>query len=213
MLSTTLKRKDYKMCTVNNKNEVKLTGNLVALKKVWSSDEQSIYEGVLQVTRDSGVVDNIPILTNRNDLSIDQFVSVCGQFRSRDITLNDGKLKVQLYVCAKEINTIEDNTYFNNVCLQGYICKKPTLRTTPSGKQVSDLLIACNYNKDKTAYIPTIVWGKFARKVGKLNVGTLVSINGRFQSRKYTKEINGSIEEFTAYELSASSITPIEQIN
>jgi chloramphenicol O-acetyltransferase len=54
------------------------------------------------------------------------------------------------------------------------------LRTTPSGKQVSDLLIACNYNKDKTAYIPTIVWGKFARKVGKLNVGTLVSINGRF---------------------------------
>ena len=35
------------MCAVNNQNEVKLTGNLVALKRVWNSNEQSIYEGVL----------------------------------------------------------------------------------------------------------------------------------------------------------------------
>ena len=193
----------------NNKNEVKLTGNLVALKRIWSSAEQTIYEGILYVVRDSGVIDYIPILTTQNDLKIDSYISVKGQFRSRDITQDDGKLKVQLYVCVKEVCEVDSNVYFNQVNLTGYICKKPTLRTTPSGKQISDLLIACNYNKDKTAYIPTVVWGKFARKVGKLPVGTQIELGGRFQSRKYTKEINGNIEEFTAYELSATSISPI----
>ena len=196
----------------NNKNEVKLTGNLVALKKVWSSVESVIYEGLLQVNRDSGYIDYIPILTNIDNLTLDSFISVKGQFRSRDLTDNNGKLKVQLYVYVKEICEVDSNVYFNQVNLTGYVCKKPTLRTSPSGKQISDLLIACNYSKDKTAYIPTIVWGKFARKAGKFAVGTEISLNGRFQSRKYTKEINGNIEELVAYELSASSISTLNDV-
>jgi single-stranded DNA-binding protein len=92
--------------------------------------------------------------------------------------------------------------------LTGYICKKPTIRTTPSGKQVSDLLIACNFGKDKTAYIPAITWGKQARKSGKYLVGDEVSVVGRLQSRKYNKVIdeNGTVVERVAYELSVYSI-------
>ena len=194
----------------SNQNEVRLTGNLVALKKVWSSSDSSIYEGTLAIYRDSGVIDYVPILTNNSNLTIDSFISVKGQFRSRDITNQDGKLKVQLYVYAKEVCEVDSNVFFNQVSLTAYVCKKPTLRTTPSGKQISDLLIACNYSKDKTAYIPTIVWGKAARKAGKLNIGTEITIVGRFQSRKYTKEINDRLEELTAYELSSSSISIID---
>lgn len=97
-------------------------------------------------------------------LILDQFVKVKGQFRSRDIDV-DGKLKVELYVYAQEIYNInieEENKekYENVVSIEGFICKRPVIRTTPSGKQVTDLLVACNFGKDKTAYIPCIAWGK-----------------------------------------------------
>ena len=97
--------------------------------------------------------------------------------------------------------------------MTGYVCKKPTLRNTPSGKQIADLLIACNYSKDKSAYIPVITWGREARKSGRYSVGTKVKLDGRIQSRKYTKQINDNndVEEFVAYELSANHIDMLDE--
>jgi single-stranded DNA-binding protein len=97
--------------------------------------------------------------------------------------------------------------------LNGYICKQPTLRNTPTGKQIADLLVACNFSKDKSAYIPVISWGREARKSGKYIVGTEVKILGRIQSRKYTKIINEAQEEFVAYELSANQIDCVTNIS
>ena len=71
-------------------------------------------------------------------------------------------------------------------------------------------MIACNYSKDKTAYIPIVTWGKCARNSGKYAIGTPVSISGRIQSRIYTKEIDGFSRPFIVYELSANEIKTIE---
>ena len=194
----------------NQKNTVHLVGKLATIRQIGHTSTSIIYEGVVEILRDSGVIDYIPILFNDKYIpDINSFISVKGQFRSRDITKSDGKLKVELYVYAQEISNVKEGVYINNIILEGYVCKKPTLRNTPSGKQISDLLIACNYNKDKTAYIPVVAWGKYARKSGRYNVGTQVNITGRLQSRKYTKEVDGIIKEFTAYELSASLIEDI----
>ena len=199
---------------MENQNTAKLTGKLVSVRKVWSSAEHVIYEGILQIVRDSGSIDLIPILFNNIPIEKDTFISVKGQFRSRDID-NNGKLKVELYVYAQEVSLVKekDLKYENNILITGFVCKKPTIRNTPSGKQISDLLIACNYNKDKTAYIPAITWGKNARKSGKYSVGTEIKIIGRLQSRKYMKEINNVVEERTAYELSVASIESIYDID
>lgn len=140
---------------------------------------------------------------------ISELVEVKGQFRSRDLDIN-GKLKVELYVYTTSIEPIQSE-YKNSVELIGYICKRPSLRTTPSGKQITDLLVACNYSKDKTAYIPVVTWGKCARTSGKYAVGTKVSINGRIQSRTYTKELNNSVANFLVHELSATNI--VELVN
>jgi single-stranded DNA-binding protein len=91
-------------------------------------------------------------------------------------------LKVELYVYVQDIKYLKNSEnyyYHNEINLTGYVCKRPSLRTTPSGKQIADLLIACNYDRDKTAYIPVITWGKYARNSGKYTIGTQVSINGR----------------------------------
>ena len=199
----------------NNKNEnvAKLVGKLVTIKKIWSSDDQQIFEGLLQIVRDSGMVDLIPLLFANKDVKVDSFISIIGQFRSRDVSKPDGRLKVQLYVYVKELDIIDSCLYKNDIEMTGYVCKKPTLRNTPSGKQIADLLIACNYSKDKTAYIPVITWGREARKSGRYSVGTKVKLDGRIQSRKYTKQINDNndVEEFVAYELSANHIDMLDE--
>lgn len=166
---------------IRNENIACLTGKLVSIKQVWVSETQLIYEGLLQINRDSGLSDFIPILFNAYDLNIskDMFVRIFGQFRSRDIPKEDGKLKVQLYVYVKQIEVLQEPHYSNNIELEGYVCKNPTLRNTPTGRQIADLLVACNYSKDKTAYIPVIAWGREARKSGKYAIGTAVKIIGR----------------------------------
>lgn len=199
------------MENIKNQNVAALKGKLVTIKKIWSGEDQTIYEGLLQVVRDSGIVDLIPILFSNVEVEVNSFISIIGQFRSRDVTKNDGRLKVQLYVYVKELTILETHLYSNDIEMTGYVCKQPSLRNTPSGKQIADLLIACNYSKDKTAYIPVIAWGREARKSGKYKVGTQVKLDGRIQSRKYTKQVNECIEEFVAYELSANHIDILDE--
>lgn len=89
------------MENIKNENVAALKGKLVTIKKIWSSEDQTIYEGLLQIVRDSGIVDLIPILFSNIEVEVNSFVSIIGQFRSRDVTKNDGRLKVQLYVYVK----------------------------------------------------------------------------------------------------------------
>ena len=119
---------------INNENLVSLVGILTSATLVWSSTEHYTYEGILEVLRDSGSPDYIPILIKDQaiDLLLNNKVSVVGQFRSRDID-NNGKLKVELYVYVQSIVTT-DSEHHNDIHLTGYVCKRPSLRTTPSGK-------------------------------------------------------------------------------
>lgn len=168
-----------KQCSNNNQNNVQLMGQLVTVKEVWRSSEHVVYEGVLNVVRNAyNTLDFITILFSDKEFNPNDFVAIKGQFRSRDLD-NNGKLKVDLYVYAKEIDKLDRVEYLNEISLSGYVCKKPTLRNTPSGKTISDLLIACNYGKEKTAYLPVIVWGRDARKVSKSTVGTYIDIKGK----------------------------------
>ena len=198
-----------------NENAVQLAGKLVMLNRTLVTTNLVICEGTLQITRESGVSDYIPILFDNtlNNISLDSFIAIKGQFRSRDIPKADGKIKVQLYVYVKDIVVLSEPLYKNEIELNGYVCKQPTLRNTPTGKQIADLLVACNFSKDKSAYIPVISWGREARKSGKYIVGTEVKILGRIQSRKYTKIINEAQEEFVAYELSANQIDCVANIS
>ncbi len=59
----------------------------------------------------------------------------------------------------------------------------------------------------QTDYIPCICWGRNALFAAGLNVGSKIKIDGRIQSRKYNKVIDGIAHTLTAYEVSASGIT------
>ena len=99
----------------------------------------------------------------------------------------------------------------NMIILNGYLCKKPTYRKTPYGREISDLFIAVYRHTGKSDYIPCVAWGRNAKFASEIPVGSHVRFDGRIQSRNYLKRYpDGSEEERTAYEVSVSKIDVLE---
>ena len=142
-------------------------------------------------------------------------MEIIGQFRSVNKKDEQGKghLILNLFVTAVQICG-EGVTYGNIIYIDGYLCKKPSYRLTPFGREVSDLLIAVNRNYGKSDYIPCIAWGRTARWTSTMDVGDRIEIYGRIQSRQYTKKQiseNGEEEvlEKEAYEISTVKLNKV----
>lgn len=182
-------------------NQARLIGT-VATEFTYSHETlgEKFYSTFIKVNRTSGAVDTIPAifserLINTKDNYTGQCIAIKGQFRSRN---EDNK--VILYVFAQEYEIIEEAEHYNDVFLEGYICKKPTYRKTPLGREVSDVVLAVNRGCGRTDYIPCICWGRNALYTANMSVGSRVRFAGRVQSREYQK----GDEIKTAYEMSVS---------
>ena len=95
-----------------------------------------------------------------------------------------------------------------DLSLAGTICKPPSLRSTPLGRVICDMILAVNRRYGRADYLPCIAWGSLAYRCGSMGVGDRLSLEGRLQSRIYTKEINGQLQERTAFEVSVMSLRP-----
>ena len=91
---------------------------------------------------------------------------------------------------------------FNQIQLSGILCKTPTLRRTPLGREICDLILAVNRRYGRADYLPCIAWGAIAQQTAILPVGSRLTVEGRVQSRGYTKTVDGVGQERTAYEVS-----------
>ena len=94
------------------------------------------------------------------------------------------------------------------------MCKSPLYRTTPFGREITDILIAVNRSYGKSDYIPCIAWGRNARFSEKLKVGDRIRIWGRIQSREYQKkQYSGEVVNKVAYEVSISKMEKVNENN
>lgn len=199
-------------------NKVSLIGTLVSNYKF--SHEvfgEGFYTVKLQTQRTSGAFDVLELTLSERlaDISIDPTgtkVRIDGQFRSfNKHEANVNHLVLQVFV--SEIEEAEcDVEDIDTIELNGYICKAPSYRKTPLGREIADVLIAVNRPYGKSDYIPCICWGRNARYAGSLDIGTHINIRGRIQSREYFKrKPDGEREETprVAYEVSASYIHQI----
>ena len=91
-------------------------------------------------------------------------IAVQGQFRSYN-KHTGGKSRLLLSVFVREwaLADPQDPRNPNSIFLDGFICKKPMYRTTPLGREITDLLIAVNRPYNKSDYIPAIAWGRNAK--------------------------------------------------
>ena len=146
------------------------------------------------------------------DFEKNKHVNVIGQLRSYNKNVGE-KNKLILTVFVREIKPIdEENKDPNSIYLDGYICKRPTYRKTPLGREITDLLVAINRPYNKSDYIPSIVWGRNAKFARNLKVGDRIQMWGRIQSRPYEKKIDEeTIVKKVAYEVSVSKIKKVEE--
>lgn len=189
------------------KNQVTISGKVTSINFSHELLGEKFYLVNICVERLSGSTDDIPAMVSDRLIHFEEsyvgkYVTVSGQFRSYNQKYDEGKKKLVLFVFAEEIMFGEQFDSSNTVSLDGYICKQPTFRQTPFGRQISDVLIAVNRSYGKSDYIPCIIWGRNARFASSLNVGDVVHVFGRIQSREYLKDGQTLI----AYEVSTQSI-------
>lgn len=204
-------------------NKVYMIGK-IAKKPVFSHEvySEGFYIFYIEAPRKSGNVDMLPVVVSErlvdiNRLDVDRTVVIDGQIRSYNKhTDNEEHSHLILSVFAREIDVLEDveiNPDVNNaVEIIGHLCKPPIYRYTPKGREIADILVAVNRPYGKSDYIPCIAWGRTAKFVGHLPVGTHIEMTGRFQSRPYAKKISeDEVENRVAYEVSVGRVEIIEE--
>ncbi len=178
---------------------------------------EKFYLFFLAVKRQSGTFDTIPVIVSERmewfeTLKANSLVRLKGSYRSfNQYQPNGGRAKLLLSVFVSEILPSVVTENINEVILNGFICKEPTYRQTPLGREIAEIILAVNRPYGKSDYIPCICWGRTATFTKNLKVGTQVEINGRVQSREYVKKFaDGTQETRTAYEVSVMTLNLID---
>lgn len=199
----------------NTANRIELCGQLGAMPEYSHENHgRRFYRFPLDVERLSGTVDTLQLIAdeqtlNSMDLSGGTMIYAEGQIRSFNSRSQSGrKLIISVYVQHMETCDYEPE---NLAILTGTICREPTFRRTPLGREICDIMLAVNRQYRRTDYLPCILWGRTAQEVCECPVGTVLQITGRLQSREYIKLLPDGAEKRTAYEISAITAEICEQ--
>ena len=162
-----------------------------------------------EIERLSGKCDVINIIAREDTLrehevKCENRLYITGEVRSFNNKAGEGS-RLVITVFAKEIE-LPDEEDFNSIGLHGVICKPPTLRRTPMGRLICDIMLAVNRRYGRSDYLPCIAWGRVAQEIAERDVGDSVCLLGRIQSRHYIKASGDAAEERTAYEISIISL-------
>lgn len=171
----------------------KITGDVLT--------KDGYYLTKIAVKRKSENIDILPLVipftaVGSDLINSDNLVFVHGKVKS---TNKDRHLFVFVEVVSISLYDDLSSDTINNANLEGFVCKAPINRHTPLGRNITELLIAVN-TPTTSSYIPCILWNN--KNADSLKVGSKVKVNGRLQSRDYTK-LN---IVHTTYELSVSDI-------
>lgn len=188
-------------------NHITLRGSLASLP-LFSHENHGrrFFRFFLDVPRLSGAVDTLPVIIeegilNSADLSDGDMLTIAGQVRSHNVR-TDGRRHLLIFVFANAI-LCEDGEPLNDVILEGPICREPTYRRTPLGREICDIMLAVPRAFKRADYLPCILWGRTALEASRCHTRDRIRICGRLQSRTYTKVTETGSEERTAYEISA----------
>ncbi len=197
-------------------NQITLRGTLQSLPTYSHENHgRRFFRFLLDVPRLSGAVDTLPIIAqeqvvNTIDLSGGEMLTVTGQIRSHNNRV-DGVRHLLIFVFATDI-IAEDGEPVNEVLVEGPLCKEPTYRQTPLGRDICDVMLAVPRAFRRADYLPCILWGRTAQEVSSCHTRDCIRINGRLQSRGYTKMTDNGPQQRTAYEISALTAEILDEV-
>ena len=197
-------------------NQVHLRGNLLSLPEFSHENHgRRFFRFFLEVPRLSGTVDILPVITeegvlNSFDLSDGEMLGVTGQVRSHNVS-TETRRQLLIFVFASSI-VAEDGEPINEVILEGPLCREPTYRRTPLGREICDVMLAVPRAFRRADYLPCILWGRTAQEASQCHTRDKIRVHGRLQSRIYTKITENGAEERTAYEISALTAEILDDV-
>ena len=190
------------------------TANQILLRGALTSPPQLSHENhgkrffrfSLEVPRLSGTVDLLPVLAEETLLAqtpvqASSCVTVTGQVRSHNL-YSDGRRHLMIFAFATAL-ACEDGAPANDVTLEGILCREPTYRRTPLGREICDVMLAVPRAFQRADYLPCILWGRTAQEAARCHTRDRICLQGRLQSRVYTKLTEAGPIDRTAYEISA----------
>ena len=198
-----------------NFNRVNLCGTVQSPPQLSHVNHNlAFYKFPLSVERLSGQADVLPVILSQEQLEKTPLhpgntVSVTGQLRSFNNKSGIGS-RLVISVFAHELN-LGGETPLNLIRLSGMICKPPIPRQTPMGREICDVILAVNRRYGRADYLPCIAWGAIAQEVGQMHTGQRLTIEGRVQSRLYTKHEETGTVQRTAYEVSIMRPAELEE--
>ncbi len=203
-------------------NEVQVIGKAITdtqfSHKVYG---EGFYTFDVEIPRLSDSSDVVPVTVSERLLTQvgeikGKIFKVSGQFRSYN-QYEDGKNRLILTLFALEVEEVTEKELTRNVNslhLKGFVCKNPVYRTTPFGREITDILLAVNRSYHKSDYIPCITWGRNARYANSIKTGDAIEVWGRIQSRIYQKKLeSGEVIQKVAYEVSVSKMEISQENN
>lgn len=150
----------------------------------------AFYRFTLSVLRLSGQADKLPVIVPKALLdavpvAAGDTVTVIGQLRSFNNKSGQGS-RLVISVFAHQL-TPGGESPFNQIQLSGVLCKTPVPRRTPLGREICDIILAVNRRYGRADYLPCIAWGAVAAQTADMHTGQRLTVEGRVQSRVYTK--------------------------
>lgn len=188
-------------------NSILLRGTLMELPQYsHSNHDRKFYRFTLDVPRLSGTSDLLPVVVEETilmalDPCAGEMLTVTGQIRSHNYRSEDGR-HLMIFIFASSV-VAEDGDPINDVYLEGPLCREPTYRRTPLGREICDAMLAVPRAFHRADYLPCILWGRTAQLVSTCHTSDVISVQGRLQSRIYTKLTLEGPQDRTAYEISA----------
>lgn len=190
-------------------NQAILRGSLASpISFSHANHGKQFYRFLLEVPRLSGTADLLPIIAEEAliaplNAQEGDSLFITGQVRSHN-TRQNGARHLLIFIFAGEIE-IQEGDSINSILLEGILCREPNLRRTPMGRDICDLMIAVPRAFQRADYLPCILWGRTAMEAEGFHTRHCIRIDGRLQSRTYTKLTEEGPVPRTAYEVSAMS--------
>lgn len=191
-----------------NINNVYLKGIVVSpFEFYYTAKDKTFCRGYIEVLSISRISNRLPIviderLIKETNIDVGSAIKINANLRTRNYEEN----KVDVYAFAYDIKLNNKNSkYTNQVVLEGYICKQPQIRYSPTGDKLYSTVLANNRENGIVNYIPIVFFEKNSGEAKQIKVGDLIQLKGRFQSRTYWK----NKEQKSVYEVAISTFRKI----
>lgn len=203
-----------------NNNVLRLAGTIKGSELAYTNEEsgEKFYRLFLEVERLSDTTDILQLICSEKllyDVNYEEgtYVTVRGYVRTRAVIDEEtGRKRTDVFGYLVDIHESDlvDSKENNIVKITGRVCRPVrTRKTARTSREITDITIAVERPYDKRDYIPCIAWSRNAVLASYREVGDIVSITGRFQSRQFKKRDTDEI--IVTYEVSVIDLQVEEE--